>query len=200
VAVSDAVTLFRDIAGDAAAKAATSIKPDEQQLAQIDQPAEDNVWHEKPNLSRDQVKEQFKQQIDKFKPAVGFTTISVTNGWHTDGAQSKKDANDAADAATNAALGDRQNAPISEIDTRAGGAAASSQLQQAASDNVPEETKTAANEYSRRTKEFLSSKMPPERRDQLIWRLKKMVVECQGHSDCKKIWPRTRGTGPLTLL
>jgi hypothetical protein len=78
---------------------------------------------------------------------------------------------------------------MSQVDARAGGAAAASQLRQAASDNVPDETKAAANEYSRRTKEFLSSKMPQERRDQLIWRLKKMVVEIQGHSDCKNPGP-----------
>jgi len=35
------------------------------------------------------------------------------------------------------------------------------------------------------TKEYLSDKIPKERREQTIWRLKKMVIEVQGHADCK---------------
>jgi hypothetical protein len=31
----------------------------------------------------------------------------------------------------------------------------------------------------------LKDKMPQERREQTIWRLKKMVVEIQGHQDCE---------------
>lgn len=43
--VSDATVLLRDMAGDAATKAATKVNPDDEKLAQIDQPAEDNTWH-----------------------------------------------------------------------------------------------------------------------------------------------------------
>lgn len=43
--MSDATVLLRDIAGDAATKAATKVNPDDEKLAQIDQPAEDNTWH-----------------------------------------------------------------------------------------------------------------------------------------------------------
>ena len=35
------------------------------------------------------------------------------------------------------------------------------------------------------TKEYLAEKIPKERREQAIWRLKKMVIEVQGHADCK---------------
>lgn len=34
------------------------------------------------------------------------------------------------------------------------------------------------------TKEYLSEKIPKERREQTIWRLKKMIIEVQGHADC----------------
>jgi hypothetical protein len=34
-------------------------------------------------------------------------------------------------------------------------------------------------------KAFLAEKMPEERREQIIWRLKKMLIEIQGRSDCK---------------
>lgn len=46
-------------------------------------------------------------------------------------------------------------------------------------------TKERAREYTGKGKEYLSEKVPKERREQAIWRLKKMVMEVQGHADCK---------------
>ncbi|EED14903.1 conserved hypothetical protein [Talaromyces stipitatus ATCC 10500] len=166
--LSDAVVLLRDIAGDAASKAATKLRPDENALSQIDQPAEENVWYEKPDINKDALKAQFKEQTDRLKPA--------------------------ANAATSSATGGREDAPVSEIDARAGASAVKETLQQSAERNVPPEDREQAqrirdqaqavsSEYSNRTKEFLASKMPPERRDQVVWRLKKMIVEIQGHSN-----------------
>lgn len=163
--LSDATVLLRDIAGDATQKAAGKLKPSEKDLAQIDQPAEDNVWHEKPNISKEDIKARFRAEAEKNKPA------------------NPKDVEDAANAATRAAIGDRDTAPISEVDFRAGGAAAAANLKDSVSQNVPEDAKARTNEWAQWTKGFLSSKMPPERRDQAIWRLKKMIVEIQGHSD-----------------
>jgi hypothetical protein len=68
--VSDAIVLLRDIAGDTAIKAASKLRPDEDALAQIDQPAEDNVWHEKPDINKDSLKAQFREQTGRFKPGV----------------------------------------------------------------------------------------------------------------------------------
>ena len=39
--------------------------------------------------------------------------------------------------------------------------------------------------YANKTKEYLEEKIPKERREQAIWRLKKMVIEIQGHADCQ---------------
>jgi hypothetical protein len=39
--------------------------------------------------------------------------------------------------------------------------------------------------YGQQVREYLSDKVPKERREQAIWRLKKMVIEIQGHADCK---------------
>lgn len=74
---------------------------------------------------------------------------------------------------------------MSDVDARAGVAAGAERAQQKASESVPEETKSRAREYRERTKGYLSEKVPQERREQTIWRLKKMVIEVQGHSDCK---------------
>lgn len=60
---------------------------------------------------------------------------------------------------------------------------------QHAQSKVPEDQKAEANkrsqEYKDRTKNYLSGKFPQERRDQTIYRLKKMILEIQGHRDCK---------------
>ena len=58
---------------------------------------------------------------------------------------------------------------------------------------IPEEDKEKAKqkakekraELNEKTKNYYNEKMPQERRDRTIWRLKKMVVEIQGHQDCK---------------
>lgn len=68
--MSDAATLGKDIAADASQKAANQVRPSEEDLAQIDQAAEDNVWHEKPNINKDDLKSKFKRN-----KAVCFTHI-----------------------------------------------------------------------------------------------------------------------------
>lgn len=59
--MSDAVLLLRDIAADASTKASNLVRPSEERLSQIDSPAEENVWHEKPNISKDDLKKKFKK-------------------------------------------------------------------------------------------------------------------------------------------
>ena len=52
---------------------------------------------------------------------------------------------------------------------------------------VPQETqdaaKSKAKEYRERTRAYMRQKMPQERRDQTVYRLKKMILECQLHPD-----------------
>lgn len=45
--------------------------------------------------------------------------------------------------------------------------------------------KSKTQEYTEKTKNYLSEKIPQERREQTVWRLKKMVIEIQGHADCR---------------
>ncbi|KAJ5544819.1 hypothetical protein N7535_006793 [Penicillium sp. DV-2018c] len=132
--LNDAMTLGKDIAADASQKAANQVRPGEEELAQIDKPAEDNVWHEKPNIS----KEDLKAKAKKNKAAT------------ENQAQATVSEND------------------SGIDTNT---------------KVKEEANTKVKEYSDKTKNYLSEKIPQERREQTIWRLKKMIIEIQGHAD-----------------
>lgn len=162
--VSDASILVRDIAGDAAGNAATRIKPSEDRLNQIDAPAEDNTWHDVPNLSTAELKAQARDQFNKNKPV------------------SKGDVQSATDSA-NAAAQDPNADPQVVAKQNASNLAdtAAQNLKQ----NVPEEHKEKARDLQNRTKTYLGDKVPKERRDQTIYRLKKMVVEIQSHSDCK---------------
>ncbi|RAK74211.1 uncharacterized protein BO72DRAFT_385194 [Aspergillus fijiensis CBS 313.89] len=158
--LNDAMILARDMAGDMSQKASDRLRPSQDQLDQIDEPAEENVWHEQPDFS--QQKEQFKSRFKKNKE---------------EGKQ------DVTDTAAQAATGGQQPQRVSDVDPRAGVTAGAQRAQELVSDNVPEEQKDRAREYRERTKNYLSEKMPQERRDQAIWRLKKMVIEIQGHSD-----------------
>ena len=72
--MNDAIILFKDIGADASEKAANKVRPSEEELSQIDQAAEENVWHEKPNISKDDMKSKLKKNKGvcvrlPFKPA-----------------------------------------------------------------------------------------------------------------------------------
>jgi hypothetical protein len=176
----DAQILVRDIAGDAAQKTATKVNPSEDALNQIDEPAADNTWHDVPDLSRDNLKSQMKAHYDKQKPF------------------SKNDLQDVAQTAQDTGMDHAQNVPTSDDKTpgdldgpagaQEGARAGVDQLKAKASANVPDETKDRARETrdnaKQRSKDYLRAKMPQERRDQTIWRLRKMIAEIQGHEDC----------------
>lgn len=172
------------MAGDAATNAAARVRPSDEQLRQVDEPAQDNVWHEAPNFS----KENFKQQ------AKGFYSGNP-----------KEDVKDTAAAGINAAVpqqgqqgtytqvtdGPSTLAGAREVgqntNPQAGKDAAKQALEAKLDDKVDPETKQNIlernEEYRRRAREYFDKKMPRERKDQIIWRLKKMILECQQHED-----------------
>jgi hypothetical protein len=178
--VDDALILLRDIAGDAAQKAADQVNPSKEQLSQIDKPADDNTWHDVPDMSAGNIKSQIKSTYNKQTPL------------------SKEDINDATANASQAAnpSGSRDPADAvqvteqyqrygtnSGIDAHAGIENAAGTLIQHASQNIPEDTKQHARERRESAKNYLREKMPEERRDQVTYRMKKLLVECQGHPD-----------------
>jgi hypothetical protein len=65
--------LARDMAGDVSQQAADRIRPSQEQLSQVDQPAEENVWHEKPNIP----KEELTSRLQKTKVSSSFTPYVV---------------------------------------------------------------------------------------------------------------------------
>ncbi|KAL8736013.1 MAG: hypothetical protein Q9166_000575 [cf. Caloplaca sp. 2 TL-2023] len=157
--LSDATILLRDIAGDAAQNAANRVNPSQEQLSQIDQAADDNTWHDVPDLSRDNLRNQAKNTYNQQKP---FSRGDVQN------------------VANNAA---NQGQTNDGVDPNQAGATGASQLRDQASANVPDETKDRAKDFRDRSMNYAKEKLPKERRDQSIFRLKKMIVEVQSHQD-----------------
>jgi hypothetical protein len=176
--LSDATILLRDMAGDAATNAAQRVRPSEDRLKTIDHPAEDNTWHDVP--TKDGIKSQIKSQVNKQTPLsrddLQDAAGDATQAAHPTGSR------DPADAARLAEQ-DRQQGTSSGVDGQAGVRSAIGTLQDRASANIPDEHKERGKQYVGKTKDYLNDKMPQERRDQTIWRLKKMVVEIQGHQD-----------------
>lgn len=123
--MKDSSVLFRDILADSASKATSVVRPSDEALAQIDEPAPDDTWHDTPNLSKSDLKNRTKALYKK-------------NNQGDVGGSSSIDAQ-----------------RVDELQGEASEAA---------------QNKTA--EYRDRAKAYLRSKVPQERRDQAVWRLK----------------------------
>lgn len=152
--LNDASIILRDIAGDAATKTASRVNPTEEQLSQIDEPAADNTWHDVPDVQA--MKSQYKEKYNQNKLF------------------GKKEAQRTAEESASVAQ---------EHDPNTGATVGADNMKQNLRENIPEEHQDKARQYRERTQNYLKSKMPKERREQTIWRLKKMVVEVQGHQD-----------------
>jgi hypothetical protein len=173
--LSDATVLIRDIAGDAAQNTANRVKPNEDQLSQIDRPADDNTWHEVPDLSRQNLQSQAKSRIPFSKKDAQDAAGDVTQAAHPEGSR------DPADVA-NAGAQEAQDGRSTGLNAQG----AAGEARQKLSENIPEEEKDRARRQRERLNRYLKGKMPEERREQTIWRLKKMVVEIQGHQDYQR--------------
>ena len=165
--LNDTVILLRDIAGDAATKSASHISPSEEQLRQMDNPAPDHQWHNAPSLSRENFKNQVRDQFSQNKP--------VPRG----------EAREAIGNATQAArsANDQHNGTASGIDASSGIHAGAAELRQRVDEGILEEHKLRTREYRERASNYVQNKMPQERREHVIFRLKKMIVEIQSHQD-----------------
>ncbi|OCK80738.1 hypothetical protein K432DRAFT_404475 [Lepidopterella palustris CBS 459.81] len=170
--LSDSTILFRDMVGDVAQNAANRVNPSEDQLAQIDRPADDNTWHDVPDMSKGNLKSQISSRVPFGKADAKKAAGDVTQAGHPTGSRDPADAADLAarDHAEDTQSGLNANAALGEA-------------RQQLSDNIPEEHKDKVRERRERARNYIGNKMPKERRDQTIWRLKKMVVEIQGHQD-----------------
>lgn len=148
--MSDATVLLRDMAGDAATNAASKVRPSEDRLQQIDQPADDNTWHDAPNLSKDKIKSQLQSS------------------------RNKAPTDDARDAVARTV--DSARRPDGSLDPQAGAQTATGVVQEKINANVSDEDREAAKKtaaaYRNQVRDYLNRKVPQDRRDQTVWRLK----------------------------
>jgi len=173
--LSDATVLLRDIAGDAAQNTANKVKPSEEKLSQIDRPADDNTWHDTPELSKEKLRAQVKQSLPFGKGEAKQAAGDINQAAHPEGSRDPRDT---------AQLGahEGQTGQSTGLNAQAAANVAKEKIDQ----NVSEEDKDKARARRDQLNNYLKGKMPEERRDQTIWRLKKMVVEIQGHQDYQR--------------
>lgn len=179
--MNDAVVLFRDIAGDAAQNVANKVNPSEDELNRIDEPAPDNTWHDVPDMSSGNIKNQIKQTYNNKGPNIHRDDLQEAAGDASERAHpsGSRDPRETAEMAGH----DQQRDTNSGVDAQAGVKSAAQNLKNKAHDNVDEDTKQKARDKREQTKNYMKEKMPEERRQQVTYRMKKLLVECQGHQD-----------------
>jgi hypothetical protein len=117
------------------------------------------------------------------------THITTGDGKTKPVSQVAADARDVAQEMTQEAIGQGQ-----EVKARVDAAQTDEEKKEAAKtgfmdrmrgmrDKIPQEHKDRATEQYEKTKGFLRNEFPEERREQFIYRLKKVIVECQKHTD-----------------
>ncbi|RAR03598.1 lipid binding protein [Stemphylium lycopersici] len=180
--LSDATVLLRDMAGDAAQNTANKVKPSEDQLNKLDEPAEDNTWHDTSNLNRENLRNQAnsslpfgKKNKDETKSELKEHAKDINQAANPEGAR------DPAHTADLAAK-EGQTGQTTGVDARSGLEAAKQKVDANTSDEDKEKARVRRDQLNN----YLKGKMPQERREQTIWRLKKMIVEIQGHQDYQR--------------
>lgn len=168
------------MASDAASNAGNLAKPSEAQLAQIDRPAEDNTWHEAPNITKDNWKQQAQGVFKKKK--TGDANLAAAGGVTAAGVPVQQ-------AGPSAGVPVQQPGQVAGVPVQQPGQAAAvpvqqpgtmsavdAQGQQPSGAEVAAEGKEAgkkkSKEYQERLRAYMSKKVPQERRDQTVWRLK----------------------------
>ncbi|KAF4980290.1 hypothetical protein FZEAL_3661 [Fusarium zealandicum] len=189
--LQDSTVLLRDMAGDAATNAASRVRPSDEQLRNLDEPAQDNVWHEAPDFSKENMKKQ-AQGIYSGNPKDDVKDVAAAGA---QGADPNQQGN-TQQGTYNQVTGGESGLPSTsggaretarEADPQAGMNSAKQAAQQKIDNKIDPETKQNIlqrnEEYRRRAREYFGKKMPQDRKEQTIWRLKKMILECQQHED-----------------
>jgi len=157
--VQDFGIIGRDIFADAASKAADLARPDEEQLGQVDQPAPDNHFHD--NIPGEKATSKVQTAIAEAK------TQQAKD-------EAASHAQDVANAVDPTASQDANKAAVTD---------AVKEKANLLSSKIPDKHKELIKQNANAASEYFKDKFPQERRDQFIFRLKKIVVELQRHRD-----------------
>ncbi|TFA99389.1 hypothetical protein CCMA1212_008698 [Trichoderma ghanense] len=222
--LKDASILVRDMIGDGATNVAERVRPSDEELRRMDEPAPDNTWHEKPELSKESLKNQAREiyKGDPKKDAKDVASAAAGNALPQGGATSQAGAapqnggvpqagfapeigsvpqygmapqagaipqsvhpqgvtTDTTQTNLGSGLNTNQVNPSSGLNTAQN--VVNRKLDENLDDETQEKVKRRNEEYRQKAREYLKKKMPQERRDQVIFRLKKIILECQQHPD-----------------
>ncbi|KAA1478008.1 hypothetical protein DENSPDRAFT_867808 [Dentipellis sp. KUC8613] len=201
--LSDFSLIGRDLLARGAAKAADSVRPDPDALANIDRPA-----------PQDEFQTAGGQKVGPDETPVAEVNIPIPG--HEDaqirhhpkegtevehegevrkGDEAVQEAKERAQGTSDQAAkvaGEQVQSTQEELDDentdpemkKQGLKARFQNMKNGLTDRVPQEHKDAANEKAQRAHKFLTEEyFPEERRDQFIYRGKKVIIECQKHSD-----------------
>ncbi|CAD6931994.1 unnamed protein product [Tilletia controversa] len=172
--VQDFGVIGRDIFADAATKAANVARPDEAKLGQVDQPAPDNQFHD--DIPGEKAAKKAKQVIDETDTQKLKEDVKSEVAGHAQDVSNSVDQN-ASDEANKQAL---QGTAEEKANL------AKDQIKQKAnllSSKIPDKHKDLIKQNANAASEYFQDKFPKERRDQFLFRLKKIVVELQRHRD-----------------
>ncbi|KAH8096888.1 hypothetical protein BXZ70DRAFT_895650 [Cristinia sonorae] len=208
--LSDFSVIGRDLLARGAAKVADAARPDEERLQRVDHSAPNDVFvteggrhagpDETPVLearipgSNTTVKQHPKEEFGT------GATVHRGDGTVQSGAQAQQDVTNTAQEMRMKASDELQRQKEDVNDVVDGDPVPSDRedaevkkqglkgklrgLRDQFTDRVPQEHKDRANDQTERAKKFFTEEyFPEERRDQFIYRGKKVIVECQKHKD-----------------
>ncbi|KAI4525606.1 hypothetical protein K525DRAFT_290071 [Schizophyllum commune Loenen D] len=194
--LSDFGTIGRDVLAKGASEAAGKLRPSEDELARVDEPAPKGEFK-----SREQLEEE-KQRLKEAKDQAKATASQAKASADQAEAQAKLYSHDERPVMNMSAgapieyetyeeqtFSSSDSSDFSPI-TDANGTQKSRGMMNKAKGfrdgmlaKIPGQHKDKAREQVDRGKDFIDDYFPQERRDQYIYRLKKVIVECQSHDD-----------------
>ncbi|KZW03262.1 hypothetical protein EXIGLDRAFT_759133 [Exidia glandulosa HHB12029] len=190
--LSDATLIGRDLFAQGAANVAERARPSAEKMANVDDAAPSEQWATAGPLDGDHksaakdlaqsLKDTHKDVVepsDAAKAARADPSVPTSSPPHDPAAPLKATAPGAVAAVDNA------TEPTSPSDPNLQTKKTFKSRFQAMTGKVPQEHRERATAELQGVKNSLKDQFPKERRDQFIYRLKKVVVECQSHPSYK---------------
>jgi hypothetical protein len=180
--VSDFSVIGRDLLARGLGKASEGLRPNEEQLKLVDDAHRGEGGAFSVSSPEDRAREQEERGVD------GMVKARVPGDVQDKANTAAEDVNRVQDAAKSSAR-DARGQEISPSSPRQGAEELKEEskkrgLIDRVKNAIPGEHQDKAKEHYKRGKEFLTEEyFPKERRDQWLWRAKKVVLECQSHPE-----------------
>ncbi|KAL0961531.1 hypothetical protein HGRIS_006470 [Hohenbuehelia grisea] len=197
--LSDFTIMGRDLLARGAAKAADGLRPDQDRLARVDDSAPQDQFiteggrvagnDETPVLEAKIPGTDHRVAQHPKDPIGTGATVKTADGDVKSGDQVKQEAIAEKDRVKDQATGELEK-QADDVQDATGDVKKQSLMDKMRGyrdnivDRIPQQQKDKANDKYSRGREFLTEEyFPEERRDQFIYRGKKVIIECQKHDD-----------------